>query len=423
MDLCSGPPFFIFISISMQWLEAKVAKVAAETESYAYTPLSVADLMSSSSSSSSLTFAWSEVGAGMDLASISSSSSLSARFPSVPAHALKPGRAYVFRLTVVDSSASSSSPVQYEAEFRVQVNSAPALGSCWLSPREGTALLTRFTIACSGWVDPDTDTDTAQDENAPLRYVYTALTSNSSSSSEGSVLMFPLSPLTSAAFMETVLPAGVRSVRVRIVDSLSAYSEVLLPVLVRVGNASSSSSSECASLCELANITSTHIASAQRQGNMLLACSLVQSVSAQLQHININMSSQVCSCQQLQQQQMTVQELSRSLLEVLRAAWLSRPHTVDALTLEALVRALASLSSATSTSSASASALEAELSGNMQALLKEVLAAFHHDAATAVTIPADIGLLSSPLLSSDVAQCVFCVCVCVFEQRRRWWRW
>jgi len=68
---------------------------------------------------------------------------------------LSRGTDYRFRLTATDANGHSG-----YSEVLVRTNEAPTSGSFLITPSEGTALTTMFSLSASGWSDPD----------LPLRY-------------------------------------------------------------------------------------------------------------------------------------------------------------------------------------------------------------------------------------------------------------
>ena len=70
--------------------------------------------------------------------------------------ALTEGSTYAFRLTAfAQGDDDSVPPVSAFAEVSVVVNSPPSTGSFLVSPTEGVALTTSFSLSCEAWVDED----------------------------------------------------------------------------------------------------------------------------------------------------------------------------------------------------------------------------------------------------------------------------
>jgi hypothetical protein len=164
------------------------------------------------------------------------------------------GQQYVFALTVTDmdgqTNTAQTSPVL--------VNGPPTNGVLSVSPTNGTALVTTFTLQTSSW---------ETGSGSGLMFEFSRVIP--ASSSGGTATLVLLSPRSAAtSFTTSSLPSGLASsnytltLNVRAIDSLGAYSDTTMSIevmpLVAAGSSSAAGASLFSSVLSALTTTATN---------------------------------------------------------------------------------------------------------------------------------------------------------------------
>ncbi|XP_063164774.1 polycystin family receptor for egg jelly-like [Candoia aspera] len=195
---------------------------------------------------------------------------------------------YILSLKVITKDGRSSL-----CEYSFYVNAPPQVGKCVLSPRIGTAFLTKFIIQCSGF----------QDRNEPLAYKVIAASDQIKISSISSIQNNTLGIIIYSGHESqtpwSFLPPGRPSqnsaltIYVQVYDALGAFSQVTLQATVLDQRKQKTNALLHHELHELINGSSAPVAASLITKDYLSIGYIVYMVASALNNIEASPSSQV----------------------------------------------------------------------------------------------------------------------------------